>query len=422
MRYRSLEAWLEWLEGLHPEKIDLSLERIQEVADRLNLRSLEFPIITVGGTNGKGSTVALLQSMLAAADYRVGCFTSPHLERYNERIAIAGVDAPDADIMRAFVAIDDARGTVSLSYFEFNALAAVWLFREKSVDIAVLEVGLGGRLDAVNIWDADVAVLTSIGVDHTQWLGDTRESISLEKAAIARPRRVLVCGDPEPPTAMMSYLNEIGSDCWLLNRDFSFMRSVDGWSFQAGSKRIGALPAPAQKGEHQFQNAATAIAALLYLAPHIQVTEQSIRQGLERFSIAGRYEELIRDGMTVILDVAHNPHGGVRLARTLNNDRDQYERTIVIIGMMEDKQAGEFMRVLADQVDVWVLCQPDYYRAMSVTALEAELMEAQPSGTWIVADSVYDAYQKALDLARPADRLLVTGSFYTVAELRQKLL
>lgn len=422
MRHRSLDAWLDWLEALHPKKIDLGLERVRDVASRLDLLSPEFPIITVAGTNGKGSTVALLRSILAAAGYRVGSFTSPHLARYNERIVIAGSEAGDADIMRAFVAIDKARAELSLSYFEVGALAAMWLFHEAAVDLVVLEVGLGGRLDAVNIWDADVAVLTSVGIDHTEWLGDTREQIALEKAAIARSGRILVCGDREPPETIERYLRDIDCDYLRLAQDFDFAQVDEGWVLKLQGHELGPFPMPALRGSHQLINAATAITALSWLMARLEVPETAIKEGLKHVSLSGRYETIEHDGISIVLDVAHNPHGALRLAQTLKEDSCDFERTVAIVGMLEGKQSSEFISCLVSQVDSWVLCAPDYYRALPAVALASKMKDILPDSLVTVAGTAAEAFSVAQGIVGKGDRLLVTGSFYTVAELRQKLL
>lgn len=422
MRHDSLAAWLDWLETLHPKKIDLGLDRVREVASRLGLLEPAFPLVSVAGTNGKGSTVGLLQAMAVASGYRTGSYTSPHLQRYNERITIDMQLAEDDEIMRAFAAIDQARSEISLSYFEFGTLAAMWLFTETSVDLGILEVGLGGRLDAVNVWDADVAIITSIGIDHTQWLGDTRELIALEKVAIARSGAVLVCGDPEPPATIASYLDDIDCTLLQLGRDFSCSQTTDEWFLNRETDVIGPLPLPAQRGSHQLLNAATAVTAAICLDDRITVSEQAIKQSLRSVQLPGRFEMMEKNGWTIVLDVAHNPHGGGKLAETLRKDQAFFRKTIAIVGMMEDKQAGAFMASLASVVDHWILCAPDYYRASAVAELAVALHEVLPEAEVSLADDTADALKQSEVLLTEGDRLLVTGSFYTVAELREKLL
>ncbi|MGV6816450.1 MAG: bifunctional tetrahydrofolate synthase/dihydrofolate synthase [Thiotrichales bacterium] len=422
MRHDSLPAWLDWLETLHPKKIDLGLERVREVASRLGLLEPAFPLVSVAGTNGKGSTVGLLQAMAAASGYRAGSYTSPHLQRYNERITIDRHVAEDAEIMRAFDAIDQARSEISLSYFEFGTLAAMWLFHENSVDLGILEVGLGGRLDAVNVWDADVAIITSIGIDHTQWLGDTREQIALEKVAIARSGAVLVCGDPEPPATIASYLTDIDCTLLQLGRDFSYSQSADEWFLNLGTDVIGPLPLPAQRGSHQLLNAATAVTAASCLDDRITVSKQAIKQSLRSVQLPGRFETVTKNGWTIVLDVAHNPQGGGKLAQTLRKDQALFRKTFAIVGMMEDKQAAAFMASLGSVVDHWILCAPDYYRAAAAVDLAAALHEVLPEAEISLADDTADALKQSEALLAEGDRLLVTGSFYTVAELREKLL
>ncbi|HSP00336.1 MAG TPA: bifunctional tetrahydrofolate synthase/dihydrofolate synthase, partial [Thioalkalivibrio sp.] len=311
MRFDTLEQWLAWQETLHPKAIDLGLERVARVAGRLGLLEPSHAVITVAGTNGKGSTVALLDAIYRAAGYRVCTYTSPHLLRYNERIRIHGALASDEALCRAFDAVDTARGEESLSYFEFGTLAALWLFWEAAPDVAILEVGLGGRLDAVNIIDSDVAVITSIGIDHEAWLGSDREVIGAEKAGVFRAARPAVCGDPRPPASIQRRALDLGAKLYMAGRDFSWQAAAlgQGWQWQGpGAVVLADLPLPALFGPIQLNNAASALTAVTLLQARLAVSREALARGLQQVRLPGRFQQL-RDKPLVILDVAHNPQG-----------------------------------------------------------------------------------------------------------------
>jgi len=302
MRYQDLESWLGWQETLHPRLIELGLDRIQQVFQRLYPKPPPFTVITIGGTNGKGSSVALLESIFVSAGYQVAAYTSPHLLRYNERIRLNLHEAEDAQICQAFQRIDEARGDISLTYFEFGTLAALDIFYRQTVDIALLEVGLGGRLDAVNIIDADIALICSIGLDHTDWLGDDRESIAREKAGIMRPGKPVICSDADIPTTIFSEADRLDSKLLCLGRDFTYRRQDTSWQWSGRNGEVHNFPLPALPGEHQLQNAAGVMMVLECLAESYPVSCQVVQQSLQGMHIPGR-QQIISGKPDWIFDV-----------------------------------------------------------------------------------------------------------------------
>ncbi len=351
-RYATLEHWLAWQETLHPRAIDLGLERVQQVAQRLGLLDRPtFTIITVGGTNGKGSCVALLEAILRAAGYKTGAYTSPHLLRYNERIRLDGVTVDDASLCEAFARLDAARKDISLTYFEFGTLAALWLFQQAGVQVALLEVGLGGRLDAVNIMDADAALITTIAIDHVEWLGQDRDSIGREKAGIYRQGRPAICADPLPPVGLLDQAHTVGARLYLVNRDYGFCRQGQQWSWWCETIRLDALPLPALPGAHQLGNAAGVLMTLQSLAGRLPVPVEAIQAGLRQAHIAARFQ-IVAGPVEWILDVAHNPHAATVLADTLHA-RPCAGRTRAVWAMLNDKDAPGVARALAASVDCW---------------------------------------------------------------------
>jgi dihydrofolate synthase/folylpolyglutamate synthase len=409
---RSLEDWLTWLEGQHPRTIDLGLERVGAVADRLGVRSLHCPVITVGGTNGKGSTVATLVSIYRAAGLRVGSYTSPHILRFNERVAIDGEAVDDATLVRAFECVQVARGEISLTYFEFTTLAAFFVFREAGLDVAILEVGLGGRLDAVNLVDADVAVVTSIGIDHTEYLGDTRELIAVEKAGIFRAGRPAICGDTEPPAALLAAAERIGAVFLRRGSDFDFCDDGASWSWRGAGHEFTGLPRPALA----LENAATALAALL--AAPLAIAEPAVREGLRRAALSGRLQSVAQDPL-ILLDVAHNPHGADFLMRQLA-PAVPGQRTLAVFAMLADKDIAGVIDTCLARIDSWYVAPLEGPRGEQACRLAALLRER---GGHVAGEfgSVADALAAARHEAQPADRILVFGSFHTVAAAQQAL-
>ncbi len=346
-RFSNLADWLAWLELQHPKSIDLGLERVGLVADRLRLRELGCPVITVGGTNGKGSTVATLVSLGLAAGLRVGSYTSPHLLHFNERICLDGQPVADALIVQALEAVDGVREGVSLTYFEFTTLAAFWIFQQAGLGLAVLEVGLGGRLDAVNLVDADVAVVTSIGLDHTDWLGPDRDSIGREKAGIYRAQRPAICGDREPPASLLAVARDKGSRLLCKGQDYDFEAGDAAWTYRDTEGELRGLPLPGVA----LDNAATALAA--WRAAGLPAEAAVLATGLAQAKLSGRLER-VGQAPEILLDVAHNPHGAAFLMRQLPPAQPG-QRTLAVFAMLADKDAGGVLDACLGRVDAWYL-------------------------------------------------------------------
>jgi dihydrofolate synthase / folylpolyglutamate synthase len=408
----TLADWLARLEQLHPSPIELGLERVRRVKDAMGLAPA-FPLIIVGGTNGKGSTCAYLEAILGAAGYKTGLYTSPHLLRYNERVRIAGKEAGDAELIAAFEQIDAARGETSLTYFEFGTLGAMAQFIDAGVDVAILEVGLGGRLDAVNVFDADAAIVTSVDLDHQDYLGDTREQIGYEKAGIYRAGRPAVCADPAPPASLINHAHDIGADLRCVGQDFAARREANGWTFRGRQCDWRDLPLPAMAGSYQMRNAAAALAVLENLHIRLPVDEAAIRQGFHAARVLGRFQR-IAQAPDVILDVAHNPEAARALAATLR-EQPVAGRTLAVVGMLADKDAAGVFAALRGVIDAWWTCTPDSPRAQDAATLATVLRAHGGTEPVSIQPDVNIALAEARSAAREDDRILVFGSFYTVA-------
>ena len=415
---KSLADWLSHLETLHPKSIALGLERVNEVRSRLDLNP-SFVVITVGGTNGKGSTCAMLESILGIAGYRTGLYTSPHLLRYNERVRIDREPVDDASLGVAFQAVESARGDTPLTYFEFGTLAAVWLFLRRKVDLAILEVGLGGRLDAVNAFDADCAVVTSIGLDHTEYLGSTLEAIGGEKAGIYRAAKPALFGDENTPITITNRALEIGADFQQLGIDFSFSRQDTQWQFHGRRGNHHGLPYPALRGGYQLKNASVALAALDELKDKLPVTLQDIKRGLLEIDLPGRFQ-VLPGQPTVILDVAHNPAAVSVLAQQLGH-MGRFRQTHAVFGMLKDKDIASVIGVMTDLVDVWHLGSIDAVRGASADELLSHLAAIGKADQANCYQSIALAYASACRVASQDDRIVVFGSFYTVADVLRQL-
>ncbi len=413
MTFKTLDEWLRWQESLHPSAIDLGLERPGEVWRRMGQSKPAPVVITVAGTNGKGSSVAMLESILLAAGYRVGCYTSPHLLRYNERIRIDGVEVGDEALCESFERIDQARADISLTYFEFGTLAAVDLFSRANLDVAVLEVGLGGRLDAVNLIDADVALITAIDLDHADWLGNDRETIALEKAGIMRRGLPAVCSDPLPPQSLIEHAAELSASLYCLNRDYRVQKTAEGWSWQFAENAPIALPLPSLRGEFQLQNAAGVLMALQLLQERLPIAPQQLRQGLLEAHLAGRFE-LTPGDVVEIADVAHNPQSAAALAENLRQIPAEGQ-TLAVVAMLADKDQQAVVSLMAPVVDQWFVAGLDVPRGGDGTALAA-IVESVTGTAPTLASTVKAALQQARAAAKPGDRIVIFGSFYTVAE------
>lgn len=404
-----LAEWLAYQERVHPQAIALGLERVREVAQRLGLLPATPLTLTIAGTNGKGSSATLAAAIYQAAGYRVGRYLSPHLLAYNERIAVDGVDAADDALCAAFSAIEQARGDIPLTYFEFGTLAALWIFRAEACAVQVLEVGLGGRLDAVNIVDADCALITNIGIDHTDWLGPDRDSIAIEKAGILRAGRPAVCAEAQPPATLLEYAAKIGAGLRLAGRDFRLSRANGTWSWHgAGVHHLG-LPPPALAGAAQYVNAAGVLAAITALAPQLPVPEAALAAGLRALRLRGRYEKTGR----LVLDVAHNVESAEVLAANLAAD-PVAGKTWLVLAMLSDKPVEGVCMALAAQVDSVLFASLPPPRGLDDRQLAARAAAAGLAGR--VAGSVSEAVRNALQAAQAGDRVVVCGSFLTVSE------
>ncbi|TCK17779.1 dihydrofolate synthase/folylpolyglutamate synthase [Thiogranum longum] len=413
-RFNTLSDWLAWQETLHPRTIDLGLDRVAAVARKLDCLQPAPVVVTVAGTNGKGSTLAMLEAVLRRAGYRTGCYTSPHLLHYNERLRIDGEVVADHRWCDAFAHIDRQRGETSLTYFEFGTLAALDIMQRGSLDVALLEVGLGGRLDAVNIVDADVAIVTSIGLDHTDWLGDTREAIGLEKAGIFRAGRPAICGDAFPPDSLLEKAVEVAADLQVIGRDFRLRHSGKRWHWQGRDSHYQDLPWPALPGAHQLANAATALAALETLNDRLPVTESAVVGGLKWVALPGRVQ-VLPGKVEQVLDVAHNAQAALALVDALRH-RPLSGATHAVIGMMRDKDIDAFVEALRGQVDHWYPVGLDVDRALSPQQFTAHLQQTHADGPVTICPSVAEALEALAGQVQTGDRILVCGSFYTVAE------
>lgn len=419
-----LAGWLQHLESLHPRGqagIELGLERVRQVSQALGQAPF-CPVITVAGTNGKGSTVAYLESILHRAGYRVGCYTSPHLLHYNERVRLQGVPADDAALCAAFAQVEAARQAVGvfLTYFEFGTLAAWQLFAAAGCEVLVLEVGLGGRLDAVNLYDPDLALVTTVDLDHQDWLGPDRESIGFEKAGIFRAGRPALCGDADPPASLVAHAARLGSPLQLIGRDFGFQKDDENrlqwryWGRRAdGSMQRRSLAYPGLRGGVQLKNAALVIAALDTLAGVLPVSMQAIREGLIHTDIPGRFQ-VLPGRPAIVLDVGHNPQALGVLAENLGG-MGFFDKTYAVLGMLADKDVAGSMAALRGRISHWFLADLEGPRGLKAEALAAQVAEADPGVSWSCHPDPVAALAAAQELAGENDRILAFGSFYTVA-------
>jgi dihydrofolate synthase/folylpolyglutamate synthase len=368
----------------------------------------------VGGTNGKGSTCAILERILLESGYKVGLYTSPHIHRYNERVRIGGIDADDATLAAGFARVEAARGDTPLTYFEFGTLAAFTAFHEAKIDAAVLEVGLGGRLDAVNVIDADCAIVVSVDIDHVSYLGNTREAIGFEKAGIFRKGRPAIFGDNDPPSTLAAHAQEIGADLQVLGREFGFKRQDRQWDFlgRKGAKR--ALPIPALRGAWQLKNASCALAALDEVADRLPVSVGEVKRGLTLVSLPGRLQ-VLPGKPTIVLDVAHNPHAARSLAEGLG-DMGFFENTFAVFAMLGDKEIGGVIDAMRERVDRWFVATPESERAAPAGEVAKLLEKRGLAATTRTFATVAAALETARREAGANDRIVVFGSFYTVAE------
>ena len=410
-----LKTWLCYLEQLHPSSIELGLERVKSVAERLELLQPAPYIFTVAGTNGKGTTCRTLEMILLAADKRVGVYSSPHLLHFTERVRINNQESTPSDTVKAFAAIEKARGDVSLTYFEYATLAALYQFKQAQLDVVILEVGLGGRLDATNIVDADIAIITTIGIDHVEYLGNTRESIGREKAGIFKPKSIAVVGEPEIPPSILDVANSVNCPLCAVNKDWSYQKiDNSSWQFISPLKQYNKLPIP----KIPLANAATAIAALGYSS--LSITENQIKDGLEKASLIGRFQTIQTSPM-VIVDVAHNPHAASYLAKQiefLKNKQSHIGKVRFVIGMLKDKDIKSTLSLL--NADQWYCASLYGERGCNAEVL-AQYLQNDSQKNITTFEAVYDAYQKAMQDAKEDDIIVVCGSFYTVSAVLNEL-
>lgn len=419
MKFDSLDEWLEWQLSLHSKSIDLGLTRVAEVWRRL-ATPISSKIISVAGTNGKGSSVAFLESIYLAAGYQTGAFTSPHLLRYNERIRINGQEATDAFICEAFQAIEDVRAEISLTYFEYGTLAALWCFSQKAPDVVILEVGLGGRLDAVNIVDADIALITGIALDHQDWLGDDLEVIGREKAGIMRAARPAVFSDTDMPASIDDYAQEIGAQLFVAGQDFTAQSDANGWRWQSAEHARNALPLPSMRGRHQIQNAAGALQVIELLMPDLSVNQQAIRSGLLAARVAGRFERE-RRVCDWVFDVAHNPQAAEVLSSNLG-DPFVSGSSHAIVGMLADKDVDGVIKALAKRFDYWhVLSLADQPRGMHANTLVQHIRDIDTEADVYGYTNAGAALKAVTAELTENDRVVVFGSFMTVGAIKQAM-
>jgi len=409
----NLQDWLAHCERLHPKTIELGLDRVRKVAERMGLR-FACPVITVAGTNGKGSTCAMLEAIALQAGWRTGVYSSPHLVHFEERCRIHGEIVQPQDLVPHFAAVEAARQDVSLSYFEFTTLAILGLMAASKLDVAILEVGLGGRLDAVNLIDADCAVITSIDLDHMDYLGPDRESIGFEKAGVLRAGKPAIVSDPMPPQSVIDHANRIGADLWLPGRDFNFSGDKQQWAWAGRGRRYAGLAYPALRGANQLVNASGVLAALAALRERLPVTAQAVRNGLAMVELPGRFQ-IVPGEPVLVLDVAHNPHSVAALAANLDA-MGFYPVTHAVFGAMADKDLGPMLRKMGPLVDRWYFTDLATPRAATAEALMAQWQagETRKDASATVHASPAAALAQAVAAADPADRILVFGSFYTV--------
>ncbi|WP_020159716.1 bifunctional tetrahydrofolate synthase/dihydrofolate synthase [Methylobacter marinus] len=414
MHFDSLEGWLTWQESLHPLTIDLGLDRSSRVFHALNPDGIKPPTITVAGTNGKGSCIAYLEAIYRAQGYRVGAYTSPHILKYNERIKIDGKPVSDELICEAFSRIEAVRGDISLSYFEFGTLAALDIFRRSNLDVQLLEVGLGGRLDAVNIIDPDVALITSICIDHVDWLGETREAIGREKAGIFRADTPAIVGDPEPPASLAQVAVDQQARLYCLGKDFGYKKRAAGWDWFAGDRRLTQLPEPGLKGEHQFRNASSAILAVAELAGALPVSDAAIRQGLEKVRLAGRFQ-LINDEIPVLLDVGHNPQA-VRTLVDYVAATFPGRRIHAVFSMMKDKDIAGVIEIMRPVIFNWFFAPLSNPRAATEPLMREIFAQSSVTNVFFGFKGFAEAFDAAKTQSQKGDLLLVFGSFFLVSD------
>lgn len=418
-RFDSLTEWLAWQERLHFTAIELGLDRCLDVAARMGLLKPDFTVVSIAGTNGKGSSAAMLDLIMSKAGYRTGRYTSPHLLRYNERVCVRGTEVSDDELCRAFESVDQARGDVSLTYFEFGTLAALDIFRRAGIELAILEVGLGGRLDAVNMIDADVALVTTVDIDHEHWLGFDRESIGREKAGIFRAGRPAICADPEPPASVAEAARKVDARHYQMHRDFTYATGEQTWEWRSGETVLADLPKPSMNHGRQVQNAAGILMVLQQLAPRLPVSRESLCAGLREFRLPGRFQ-IVPGRVPCIFDVAHNRQAAEVLALNLAALPCSGD-THIVIGMLKDKNHHAVLAALAGSADTWQVASLGGERGAAGAQLAEVLAKFGHRGAVNVFENVPDALRATSARSIPGDRIVVTGSFVTVGAAMSSL-
>lgn len=413
MHFNTLRGWLDWQEGFHSQVIDLGLDRVNTVFKRLMPAGSCIPTLTVAGTNGKGSCIAMLGAIYQAQGYRVGAYTSPHILNYNERICIDGLAVGDDVICAAFERIEACRGEISLSFFEFGTLAALDIFARAGLDVQLLEVGLGGRLDAVNMIDADVAIISSIDIDHADWLGDTREAIAVEKAGIFRTAKPAIVGDPMPPVTLLEVAKGLGADLFCVNQDFHFQCYKDYWSWQGAQRQYPMLPFPALKGGHQFLNASAVLAAIEQMQPRLPVQERAICLGLMGVHLNGRFQ-FIEANVPILLDVGHNPQAVGTLFEYVTKNFP-HKRLHAVFAIMKDKDIKAVIEIMQPIVHDWFIAPLDNPRAATTPMLQAIFKACNVSEVFGGFADFKAAFRAALNSAGSNDLIVVFGSFFLVS-------
>jgi dihydrofolate synthase/folylpolyglutamate synthase len=408
---KTLDDWLAHCERMHPTSMDLSLERTAEVKRRLGI-TFQVPLITVAGTNGKGSTCAMLECIALQAGYRVGLYQKPELVNFTERCRVGGVPVAEAELLPHFEAVERARGEITLTKFEFTTLAIARLLSLSALDLVILEVGLGGRFDAVNVFDADCVVITSIALDHTEFLGNDREAIGFEKAHVMRTGKPAIVSDPVPPQSVIDHAMEIDADLWLVGRDFNHAGDRQQWGWSGRGRRYTGLAYPALRGANQLLNAAGVLAAFEALRPLLPITAQAIRTGLALVDLPGRFQ-IVPGQPTLVLDVAHNPQSVAALAVNLDA-MGFYPRTHAVLGMMRDKDIAGALQRIRPLIDVWHLCDLPTGRAAKAADLAAAVAGLGEGAETSCHATPAEALRAAAAAADPVDRIVVFGSFYTV--------
>lgn len=409
---RTAIEWLAYIEALHPKSIAMGLDRVKTVANKLQLNPI-FPIITVAGTNGKGSVCAMLSQIYVQSGYRVGCYTSPHLNRYNERVSVNLQHISDDDLCAAFAAVEAARGDVALTYFEMGTLAAMWYFCHQNLDVCILEVGLGGRLDAVNIFEPTCAIVTAIDLDHMEYLGDTREKIGFEKAGIFRANKLAICGDENPPQSLLDFAAKIDANLQLINRDFSVQKTAQGWTYTS-DEQVLQQPNLGLTGDFQLNNAACVICAVQHLSEILPALQANTYAALRAVNLEGRFQQ-IHANPCIIVDVAHNPQAAKSLAHNLKSSACA-GKTLAVLGMLADKDIEGVIDAVAGEIDAWYLADIHSPRGAKASELQKLLLKRTRNSPVQTFANVSAAIDSACKNAAKNDRIIVFGSFYTVAD------